>query len=312
MRKIGIHLLMGLVCVFSLTVLAWAQDTEANRALIIEYNDALNFNEITPELLDQFITEEAFKQQLLMVASAFPKAGHPPIDIIAEGDKVAVRATFQAVHNGDFMGIPATGKSVNMQMIAIYTIADGKIVDHWMNADELGLMEQLGIFPPDPLRSGYDWTPSSTVTGDPGDPETNKALVRRAIDEIWNQRLREQIEIFLAPSYLFHVIPTDVAGIEGYNALLDSFLTGIPDLQFQIEDMIAEGDKVVVPITYTGTHLGMLFGIPATGRKIVFTGTCIYRIADGQIVEEWNCADHLGLITQITSVSSVETWGLYK
>jgi predicted ester cyclase len=69
-------------------------------------------------------------------------------DMIAEGDKVVVRSTFRGTHKGDLMGIPPTGKQVTMPLILIYRIADDKIVEHWMQADALGLLQQLGVIPP--------------------------------------------------------------------------------------------------------------------------------------------------------------------
>jgi len=69
-------------------------------------------------------------------------------DMIAEGDKVVLRSTFRGTHKGDLMGIAPTGKQVTMPLILIYRIADDKIVEHWMQADALGLLQQLGVIPP--------------------------------------------------------------------------------------------------------------------------------------------------------------------
>jgi predicted ester cyclase len=68
-------------------------------------------------------------------------------DLIAEGDKVVVRGTLRGTHQGDFMGIPPTGKVVTFTAIAICRFAGGKEVEHWSNADVLGLMQQLGAIP---------------------------------------------------------------------------------------------------------------------------------------------------------------------
>jgi hypothetical protein len=68
-----------------------------------------------------------------------------------------------------------------------------------------------------------------------------------------------------------------------------------------IEDLFAEGDKVVAPVTYTGTHKGEMMGIPPTDRQVEFTGVCIFRFADGVTVEHWNAADTWRLIQQLTA-----------
>ncbi|MEZ4619865.1 MAG: ester cyclase [Caldilineaceae bacterium] len=68
-------------------------------------------------------------------------------DLLAEADKVVVRFRVRGTHEGDFMGIPATGKAVDVPGIIIYRVADQKIVEHWMQFDALTLMQQLGIQP---------------------------------------------------------------------------------------------------------------------------------------------------------------------
>lgn len=65
-------------------------------------------------------------------------------DMIAEGDKVAVRLTAHATHRGEFMGMPATGKSYTISETHIFTVKNGKVTEHWRDADMLGLMKQLG------------------------------------------------------------------------------------------------------------------------------------------------------------------------
>ena len=76
-------------------------------------------------------------------------------------------------------------------------------------------------------------------------------------------------------------------------------LTGFPDYQTVIEDIIAEGDKVAARIRMTGTHTGPFMGIPASGRKVDFTGMYIARIEGGKIVEHWSEEDALSLMRQI-------------
>jgi steroid delta-isomerase-like uncharacterized protein len=68
-------------------------------------------------------------------------------DVIAEGDKVAVRLTAQAVHTGEFMGMPASGKAYSIPELHVFRIRDGKVAEHWGQADLLGMMRQLGAMP---------------------------------------------------------------------------------------------------------------------------------------------------------------------
>ncbi len=90
---------------------------------------------------------EGFKQFFNMFRGAFPDLHIRVEDIIAEDDRAVARYTLNATHNGDFMGIPATGRRVEISGIDISRISDGKVVEHWGNSDQLGLMQQLGVIP---------------------------------------------------------------------------------------------------------------------------------------------------------------------
>lgn len=88
-----------------------------------------------------------WKEFLRSQQSAFPDRHCTIDDILAEGDKVAVRWTQTATHRGDYLGIPATGKECTTTGISIYQIAEGNIEEIWVNQDTLGLMQQLGVIP---------------------------------------------------------------------------------------------------------------------------------------------------------------------
>ena len=122
---------------------------EENKAFIRRCFDAMGKDK-SVATLDEYIADadEELKQHIVAFEAAFPGYGIIVEDMIAEGDKVVVRGTMHGTHKGDLMGIPPTGKQVTMPVIIIYRIADGKIVEHWMIADQLGLMQQLGVFPP--------------------------------------------------------------------------------------------------------------------------------------------------------------------
>jgi predicted ester cyclase len=82
-----------------------------------------------------------------MFRTAFPDLHGTIEDQIAEGDKVVMRMTYRGTHQGELMGIPATGKPVTMTFISINRIAEGKIAEGWVNFDALGMMQQLGVIP---------------------------------------------------------------------------------------------------------------------------------------------------------------------
>lgn len=91
---------------------------------------------------------ESHKQIVTILRAAFPDLHWDFEDLVAEGDKVAIRITMHATHRGAFFGIPPTGKQVTVSGIHIMRYANGKLVEHWGNNDDLGMMQQLGVVPP--------------------------------------------------------------------------------------------------------------------------------------------------------------------
>lgn len=90
---------------------------------------------------------ESLKQAVKRVSAGLSGVSMKIEDMIAEGDKVAVRLTAHGKHAGDFMGLPATGKEYTISETHIFRVRDGKVTEHWRDADMLGLMRQLGALP---------------------------------------------------------------------------------------------------------------------------------------------------------------------
>ncbi len=90
---------------------------------------------------------EGLKILTAMFRGAFPDSYFTVEDMVAEGEKVATRKTFHGTHEGEFMGIPPSGRAVSMGLIDIVRISDGRVVEHWSMGDTLGLMQQLGVIP---------------------------------------------------------------------------------------------------------------------------------------------------------------------
>ena len=117
--------------------------------------------------------------------------------------------------------------------------------------------------------------------------EENKEIVRR-YQEAYNACNYEALEEVVAADVLTpNMTSTVPRGLEGAKLVHQKTVTGMPDYHTSIEDLIAEGDKVVARVRITGTHTGDFYGIPPTGRHIDLSGIYIVRIADGKIVEHW-------------------------
>jgi predicted ester cyclase len=133
--------------------------------------------------------------------------------------------------------------------------------------------------------------------------EDNKALVRRFYEEVINKKKTAAIDEFIDPNQVDHAAPPGIpGGIEGAKQVIAMYLTAFPDLHFTVEDMIAEGDKVVARITARGMHQGTFMSIPPTGKQVTVTAIEIIRIAGSKFVEHWMELDALGLLQQLGAV----------
>ncbi len=134
--------------------------------------------------------------------------------------------------------------------------------------------------------------------------EANKALVRRYYEQLWNRwdfALADQI---IAQDIAFRgSLGIAVRGREGFQQYMRTVRAAFPDFQNHIQELVAEGDKVVARLAYRGTHRGELFGIRATGKQVSYAGVAIFRIADGKILEGWVLGDTLGLLRQLGASS---------
>lgn len=152
-----------------------------------------------------------------------------------------------------------------------------------------------------PLPSDADIPQESTQSA-----EQNKALVRQVFKLIDERNLDKAFELY-ALDYIYHGPGgVELRGRDGIRGLWDVFLLGIPDLHSTIEDMVSEGDKLVLRWRIEGTHTGEFLGVAPTNAEISLDITEIFRIANGQLVEAWDMYDRLGLMQQIGAIAVPE------
>jgi steroid delta-isomerase-like uncharacterized protein len=135
--------------------------------------------------------------------------------------------------------------------------------------------------------------------------EENKRISRRVAEEGFSRGNEAVFDELVAENFVNHdpSVPPDLPpGREGLKALARFYRSAFPDAQLTIEDLIAEGDKVVSRYTARGTHQGDFGGIPPTGKQVTVTGVTIDRIQGGKIVESWNEFNQLGLLQQLGAI----------
>jgi steroid delta-isomerase-like uncharacterized protein len=132
-----------------------------------------------------------------------------------------------------------------------------------------------------------------------------KALERRLV-EGWNKGKTAAMAVIdeaYATNVVVHGLSVeDMNGLEGLKKHMDELYTAFPDIHFTIDDMIAEGDKVAMRGTTTGTHKGAFMGIPPTNKRITWWGVEVDRIVGGKVAEIWALVDAMGLMQQLSVI----------
>lgn len=119
------------------------------------------------------------------------------------------------------------------------------------------------------------------------DPE----LISKAVDEVFDPNMRAGTQM-----------PIEANGPEDVKRVFATLHQAFPDLHISVEDLIAEGDRVVCRERITGTHRGDYMGLPATGKRVAYNEITIARFADGRIVETWGVVDVLSLMKQLGAI----------
>ena len=122
--------------------------------------------------------------------------------------------------------------------------------------------------------------------------EQNKTLFKMYVEEVYHKRNVAVLDELMGFT------------VDEHKEEITAFLGAFPDLHVTVEDLIAEGDKIVGRVTLTGTHQGELMGIPATGKKVSFSEILIIRISNGKAVEQWEVADTMSMMQQLGVIPS--------
>ena len=128
----------------------------------------------------------------------------------------------------------------------------------------------------------------------------NSVVVQRFLEEVINQGRLEQADEIVAEDFVeLDPLPGQRQGREGLKGVVGMLRTAFPDMHWVVEEMIAEGEKVVTRFTWTGTQQGTFMGIPATGRSVVVKGVVIDRIVGGMMTDSRILMDTMGMMQQL-------------
>jgi steroid delta-isomerase-like uncharacterized protein len=130
----------------------------------------------------------------------------------------------------------------------------------------------------------------------------NKRLARRWFDQVWNKRRTQAIDAMMSASCIAHGKAADggdAIGADAFKLFQAAYLGAFPDLRVDVEDVIAEGRKVVVRWTATGTHQGDGLGFAATGKPMRINGMSFIVVKGGMVAEGWDAYDQHGMLQQL-------------
>ncbi|MGV9252854.1 ester cyclase [Streptomyces sp. NPDC003697] len=196
------------------------------------------------------------------------------LDILEDGDKVVTRVRLTGTHQGTVLGVAATGRPAEWETTEIWRVADGAFVERWATDDLLGLKAQL--------------------TQD----EANVAVVQKVSDAVNAHRYADLDDLFGA-SFVDHNPAWDVESLEELKGIIVAAHEAL-DFTAHLDALYpAEGQRVIMHITFTGRHVGPFFGIEPTGKEVTWTSLEVYRLEGGKVVERWVQADTAGLMAQI-------------
>lgn len=122
--------------------------------------------------------------------------------------------------------------------------------------------------------------------------EANKALIRSYYEEVWNKHQPSAADRFVATNFIEHN-PRLPQGLAGRKQFVAAVLAAFSDYHGELQELLAEGDKVVTRVQWTGTQDGPYDGRPATGSKLMFSTADFFRIENGKIAEHWDVVDTL-------------------
>lgn len=135
--------------------------------------------------------------------------------------------------------------------------------------------------------------------------EQNKAVVRHFLDEV-NKKNFSVVDEVLLPSFVQHSVVAASPGRQGVVDLYHALKKAFPDFRFDVDDMVAEGNRVAVRMTGRYTHKGEFLGVPPTGKAVVLLKMDFFAFVNGRCSEHWDSADRLGLLQQLGALPRVE------
>ena len=243
---------------------------------------------------------------------AFPDLRLAHLKIAEYDARVTVEYELKGTHTGPLVTrrghLPPTAMEVQLRVCDVLELSDGKVAHVRTYFDSASLLRQLGLLSGTPLHAPERRAPlelyAQPVQAEA--PFRNKALVQRYLQDVFNRQNPAAVADTCGRGFAWHGGSLGEArGLAEYQNVLAAFFAAFPDLQIEILDALAEGDRVAVRYAMSGTHLGDFQGIAPTFKRVAGGGTNTYRLDETRIVEEWWQGDILVLLQQMDAAPPI-------
>jgi len=288
--------------------------TDSNVALVRRFVDEV-INGGHLDLVDEFFApdfvnhspnfgsapdREGLKQLLGALRAAFPDAVMRVEDVVAAGDKVMIRFTSDGTQAAEFAGIPPAGRRLQARGFSLARIADGRVVERWNVQDNLETPQSLGAVVSYPTSTEG----RASEQGTPSTIDKNKAVVRHMLEDLLNGNRPDLVGEVFSPEIQAGGV---AVGLERVGQAISHHHAEFSGFQYIIDELIGEGDTVVVRGYFRGTQTGEIraggLTIAPTGKPVECHVFDLYRLRDERIIEEIAMGDTLGLFQQLGFVS---------
>jgi predicted ester cyclase len=247
--------------------------------------------------------------------TAFPDRADVIETLIAEGDRVGMIFRVSATHQGNFYGIPATGRKVEFQEMGLFRLADGKVTESWFMADEAGIMHQLGAKMP-ARKDGQLIIPPVTNEGEDADAVIKRLQSAPLMTSEDRNRLLIARSKGVTPLPKSELAPDFKQTRVGFQHLRDygdkkglpnqNITDAMPERHDRIVDFIAEGENVWMRFRLNAVQSKPLYGLPPAGKHVDVTEIGVMRIVDGKWKQAWYFGDELGLLLQLGILDTLQ------
>jgi len=243
---------------------------------------------------------------------AFPDREDVIEEIIAEGDRVGMIWRLKGTHRGHLFGIAPTGKKIDIWEIGVFRLADGKIIEGWFMADEVGVLRQLGVNLP-PRSDGTRGMPAPPQGGEyaealvqklqagpPSGERDHKIVIARS--KTMPPPLADRAHHKLRHWGMQHMRDyAEANGVEKFDPT-----SAFPDRLDQITGLIAEGDRVWMLFNLRGHNTASFYGLAPTGRFVEMAEVGIMQFNDGRWTDSWYYADGLAMLLHLGATQLID------